>query len=107
MLRDALSATPLYTKRWLQLVIAIDVALAVACMALAAWLVMRGQGAEAGLRCRERGTRCFRDRCRTIAQGRRTRAAVTSRIPVRSVVRSVLGAKRACLAAVFRISLRA
>jgi hypothetical protein len=42
LLRDALPATPLNTRRLLRLVIAIDVTLAVACMALAAWLVTRG-----------------------------------------------------------------
>jgi hypothetical protein len=42
LLRDVLPATPLRTRRWLRLVIAISVALAVVCVALAAWLVIQG-----------------------------------------------------------------
>ncbi|MGH2613958.1 MAG: hypothetical protein ACRDJC_01860 [Thermomicrobiales bacterium] len=42
LLRVALPATPIATRHWLRLVIAINVALAVACAALATWLVLRG-----------------------------------------------------------------
>jgi hypothetical protein len=41
LVREALQATPTTIRHWLRLVIALNVALAVACLAFAGWLVLR------------------------------------------------------------------
>ena len=41
LLREALDAVPIRIRRWLRLAMVANVALAVACISLAAWLVLR------------------------------------------------------------------